>query len=73
MQSHRAFASYRLAAHASMIIGRDNLPKCVLLHELHLVLRELNNLLDKYATLVDAIGVIGSCIVDGFHIIQLNF
>lgn len=26
MQSHRAFASYRLAAHASMIIGRDNLP-----------------------------------------------
>ncbi|WP_173005454.1 hypothetical protein [Lactobacillus helveticus] len=46
---------------------------CVLLHELHLVLRELNNLLDKYATLVDAIGVIGSCIVDGFYIIQLNF
>ena len=37
-----------------------------LLHELHIVLRELNNLLDKYATLVDAIGVIGSCIVDGF-------
>ncbi len=26
MQSHRAFASYRLVAHASMIIGRhDNL------------------------------------------------
>lgn len=72
MQSHRAFASYRLAAHASMIIGHDNLLN-VLLHELHLVLRELNNLLDKYATLVDAIGVIGSCIVDGFHIIQLNF
>ncbi|WP_165709583.1 hypothetical protein [Lactobacillus helveticus] len=46
---------------------------CVLLHELHLVLRELNNLLDKYATLVDAIRVIGSCIVDGFYIIQLNF
>lgn len=46
MQSHRAFASYRLAAHASMIIGHDNLLN-VLLHELHLVLRELNNLLDK--------------------------
>lgn len=46
MQSHRAFASYCLATHASMTIGRDNLLN-VLLHELHLVLRELNNLLDK--------------------------